>query len=108
MQSHYLPELSLFLNQTRQIMLSHLLKSFVCSVLIATLAACGGSTPDTSSTNSNNAAGNSVQAMAANYVQPRTGWFWNPAEGGRGFAIERQGSQLFVAGFMYETTGEST
>lgn len=108
MQSHHLPELSLFLNQTRQIMLSHLLKSFVCSVLIATLAACGGSTPDTSSTNSNNAAGNSVQAMAANYVQPRTGWFWNPAEGGRGFAIERQGSQLFVAGFMYETTGEST
>jgi hypothetical protein len=54
------------------------------------------------------AAGNAVQAMAANYVQPRTGWFWNPAEGGRGFAIERQGSQLFVAGFMYETTGEST
>lgn len=39
------------------------------------------------------------------YVEPATGWYWNPAESGRGFAIERQGDVLFLAGFMYEVSG---
>ncbi|MBX3655313.1 MAG: hypothetical protein KF686_14110 [Ramlibacter sp.] len=41
-------------------------------------------------------------------ILPVTGWYWNPAEGGRGFAIERQGDKLFVAAFLYETSGAPT
>lgn len=40
--------------------------------------------------------------------RPETGWWWNPAEGGRGFALEVQGDRLFVAGFMYDIQGLPT
>ena len=46
-----------------------------------------------------------VGTLALPYVEPGTGWYWNPAENGRGFAIERQGDVLFLAGFMYEVSG---
>jgi len=36
------------------------------------------------------------------------GWWWNPTESGRGFAIERQGDKLFLAGFLYENSGSAT
>ena len=36
---------------------------------------------------------------------PMTGWFWNPAEGGRGFAFEVQNGTLLFAGFMYDSNG---
>jgi serine protease len=36
---------------------------------------------------------------------PDRGWWWNPAEGGRGFALEKQGDTLFIAGFMYDEFG---
>ncbi len=36
---------------------------------------------------------------------PESGWWWNPAESGRGFAIEFQGSNVFVCGFMYDDAG---
>jgi hypothetical protein len=39
---------------------------------------------------------------------PETGWWLNLAEPGRGFAIEQQGNQIFIAGFLYETTGRAT
>jgi hypothetical protein len=39
---------------------------------------------------------------------PETGWWWNPNENGRGFSIETQGSHLFMAGYLYDTTGRST
>jgi hypothetical protein len=39
---------------------------------------------------------------------PQTGWWWNPAEGGRGFSIEVQGNNLFFAAFHYETNGRAT
>ncbi len=48
---------------------------------------------------------------------PETGWWWSPTEGGRGFFIESQGaislsgatySNLFLAGYMYESDGRST
>jgi alpha-tubulin suppressor-like RCC1 family protein len=39
---------------------------------------------------------------------PQTGWWWNPAEGGRGYSIEAQGSRLFFAAFHYEVSGRST
>lgn len=37
--------------------------------------------------------------------QPETGWWWNADEGGRGFSIEVQGDNLFIAGFMYDASG---
>ncbi len=36
---------------------------------------------------------------------PETGWWWNAAESGRGFSLEVQGSTLFIAGYMYDVTG---
>jgi hypothetical protein len=39
---------------------------------------------------------------------PQTGWWWNPAEGGRGFSIEAQGNHLFYASFLYDESGRST
>lgn len=41
----------------------------------------------------------------ASTVLPQTGWWWNPKEGGRGFAIETRGNNLFMAGFMYAGDG---
>ena len=37
--------------------------------------------------------------------QPESGWWWNPAESGRGFFLEWQGGQLFMAGYMYDDQG---
>ena len=37
--------------------------------------------------------------------QPQTGWWWNAAESGRGFFIETQGNNLFMAGYMYDSSG---
>jgi len=36
---------------------------------------------------------------------PQSGWWWNPGEGGRGFAIEVQGGTMFLAGYMYDEQG---
>lgn len=49
----------------------------------------------------------SIAKLAEPYVEPVTGWYWNARESGRGFAIERQGDRLFLAGFMYEESGEA-
>jgi hypothetical protein len=38
-------------------------------------------------------------------LQPRTGWWWNPAESGRGFSIEVQGDHMFFAAYMYDGKG---
>jgi hypothetical protein len=38
-------------------------------------------------------------------TNPQTGWWWNPNEGGRGFAIEAQGGQMYFAGYMYDASG---
>ena len=37
--------------------------------------------------------------------QPETGWWWNAAEGGRGFSFEVQGEYLYIAGYMYDESG---
>ena len=37
--------------------------------------------------------------------QPEGGWWWNPNEPGRGFFLEWQGGQLFMAGYMYDASG---
>jgi Raf kinase inhibitor-like YbhB/YbcL family protein len=41
-------------------------------------------------------------------AQPEAGWFWNPAEGGRGYAIEVQNNQMFMAMFHYASDGSPT
>jgi hypothetical protein len=38
-------------------------------------------------------------------TNPQTGWWWNTAEGGRGFGIEVQGNSMYLAGYMYDTSG---
>jgi hypothetical protein len=44
-------------------------------------------------------------AGSASAVLPDSGWYFNPAESGRGFNIEIQGDTLFIAGFLYDTAG---
>lgn len=39
---------------------------------------------------------------------PEAGWWWNAAEPGRGFALEIQGDNFFIAGFMYDGSGKPT
>ena len=41
-------------------------------------------------------------------VAPENGWWWNPSESGSGYAIERQGNSIFMAAFLYETSGAAT
>lgn len=36
---------------------------------------------------------------------PQSGWYWNPQDGGRGYAIEFQGDQVFVIAFLYDDAG---
>lgn len=44
-------------------------------------------------------------AGSASAVLPDSGWYFNTAEGGRGFNIEIQNNTLFMAGFVYDTAG---
>src|SRR5713101_1298789 len=37
--------------------------------------------------------------------QPQSGWWWDPAEGGRGYSVEVQGNHLFLVAFMYDDAG---
>jgi hypothetical protein len=39
---------------------------------------------------------------------PQTGWWWNPAESGRGYSIESHGNVVFVAGYLYDESGRAT
>jgi hypothetical protein len=41
-------------------------------------------------------------------TNPQTGWWWNEQESGRGFAIEVQNGTLWLAGYMYDATGNPT
>lgn len=42
---------------------------------------------------------------AARAMLPESGWYWNPAESGRGFNIEVQDDKLFFAAFVYAPDG---
>jgi hypothetical protein len=44
-------------------------------------------------------------AGSASAVLPDSGWYFNTAEGGRGFNIEIQNNIFFMAGFIYDTAG---
>jgi hypothetical protein len=39
---------------------------------------------------------------------PENGFWWNRAEGGRGYSIEVQDNYLFFAGFLYDNSGNAT
>jgi hypothetical protein len=41
-------------------------------------------------------------------TNPETGWWYNPAESGRGFAIEVQNGHMYFAGYMYDNSGNPT
>jgi len=43
--------------------------------------------------------------MAHSADEPQSGWWWNSNEPGRGFFLEWQGRQLFMAGYMYDDSG---
>ena len=49
-----------------------------------------------------------VRVMLSNVVTPQTGVWWNPAEAGRGYMIEKKGDNLFMAAFLYASAGRST
>ena len=38
-------------------------------------------------------------------TQPQSGYWWNPAEGGRGYTIEVQNNTAFIAAYMYDASG---
>lgn len=42
----------------------------------------------------------------ASAILPDNGWYWNPAESGRGFNIEIQNNVLFMAAFVYDAQGQ--
>lgn len=44
-------------------------------------------------------------ALATTGVPPETGVWWNPAESGRGFVIERQGNSVLMGSYMYDNSG---
>jgi hypothetical protein len=39
---------------------------------------------------------------------PQKGWWWNDREPGRGFSIEVQGNNLFMATYLYDVSGRAT
>ena len=52
--------------------------------------------------------GRVTTAASTSLLIPDSGFWWNPAEGGRGFSIERQGNNLFLAAFLYDNSGRAT
>ena len=48
-----------------------------------------------------------IVAAPANALLPDNGWYWNPAESGRGFNIEVQNNLLFMAAFVYDSQGNA-
>lgn len=41
-------------------------------------------------------------------LPPDVGWWWNPAQGGRGYSIEVQNNFMFFAGYLYNADGSAT
>lgn len=46
--------------------------------------------------------------IGTDVLTPEPGFWWNPAESGRGFVIEKQGGSLMVATFLYKPDGSAT
>jgi hypothetical protein len=79
---------------------------------------CGVSQSDTVNAADNVSSLNSSRTMVAQFRPtaanlsttyiPATGYWWNPAEPGRGYNIEKNGNDLFMAAFLYDATGRTT
>jgi hypothetical protein len=63
----------------------------------AFLLSCGGGEPEP--------IGKARIALSSQAVPPETGIWWNPAESGRGYVIERQGNLVLLGSYMYERSG---
>lgn len=46
--------------------------------------------------------------LRAHRLSPESGWWWNPAESGRGFSLEVSGNAAFLAAFLYDASGRAT
>jgi len=46
-------------------------------------------------------------SASASAFMPESGWWWNQSESGRGFNIEIQDNQLFLATFVYDASGNA-
>jgi hypothetical protein len=51
---------------------------------------------------------NSASAAAPQPGSPQSGWWWDSQQGGRGFAMEFQGSSVFIAALLYDAAGNPT
>jgi hypothetical protein len=49
-----------------------------------------------------------VLATQLSWAAPESGWWWNPAQAGRGLFIENQGNTLYLAAFLYTEDGRAT
>ena len=49
-----------------------------------------------------------VEAASTGSALPKSGWWWNPAESGRGYSLEFSGGNLFMAGYFYDASGRAT
>jgi serine protease len=49
-----------------------------------------------------------VYPLVKEGTAPKSGWWWNAAESGRGFFLEKSGSTIFMAAYYYEPDGRST
>jgi hypothetical protein len=47
-------------------------------------------------------------SIACDPAAPQTGWWWNTAEGGRGYSIEVAGRHVFFASYLYDVSGRAT
>lgn len=47
-------------------------------------------------------------SAGARAFPPDVGWWWNPAQGGRGYSIEVQNGYMFFAGYLYNADGSAT
>lgn len=46
--------------------------------------------------------------LRAHRLPPESGWWWNPAESGRGFSLEVSGNAAFLAAFLYDASGRAS
>lgn len=50
----------------------------------------------------------SLQVIGLAVTPIQSGWWWNPNESGRGFSIEVSQNTLFMAGYLYDSSGRAT
>jgi subtilisin family serine protease len=46
-----------------------------------------------------------VARLCTSCMAPVTGWWWNPAEAGRGFSLETNNGRMYLGAYLYDTDG---